>query len=197
MRSILAFVLALACSTTWADAGAEFTYKGVKLGDSIEVFKAALPLYSCDGDRCSFDAKNCERGASVRGAEPEARFKACLDGASFGGAPVTWGSAQFVDGKLAYIRLTIESDFLDLAAGPALEAKFGKPQAIDETPVTNRMGAKFKNWVKTWSYKDQTMRATLRSGTVDKGVVTISNAAFDAMQKSATRKMNQAGANDF
>lgn len=195
MRILVLVGAMLLAATAHAEA---FSYKGVKLGDSIEVFRAALPVYSCDGSRCSYDARTCETSPSANNqSDAASRFKACLDGASFGGAPVTSGSAFFIEGKLASIRLSIESDFLDIAAGPALETRFGKPQSIDDRPVTNRAGAKFKNWIKTWVHEDQTMRATLRSGMVDTGSVTISNAAFDALQKDAFRKANQAGAKDF
>lgn len=195
MRILVLVGAMLLAATAHAEA---FSYKGVKLGDSLEAFQTALSVYSCDGSRCSYDARKCETGPATGGQNDSAsRFKACLDGASFGGAPVTSGNAFFIEGKLASIRLSIESDFLDISAGPALEARFGKPQSIDDRPVTNRAGAKFKNWIKTWVHEDQTMRAALRSGVVDSGSVTISNAAFDALQREAFRKANQTGAKDF
>ncbi|MFN9476357.1 hypothetical protein, partial [Acidovorax sp.] len=165
-----------------------FSYKGVKIGDSLEEFQTALPGYVCNDSRCTFDPRKCEeRLAAKEGGDISSRIKACADGSSFGGAPVKDGHVVFIDGKLAYLRLSIESVFLDMAAGPALETKFGRPQSIDETPATNGAGVKFRNWIKTWAQDGQTMRAALRSGIVDTGSVTITSEAFEKRQREALK----------
>lgn len=172
-----------------------FSYKGVALGSSLSAFSAALPLYKCGEASCTYSRQEC---APVTGSgnsqEFTRRLDECRDGTSYGGALITYGRATFIDGKLASIYLI--SPWME-RLDKALSEKYGSPSAIDTTPVKNKMGAEFPNWVKTWSIGSDRLTVSQRASKIDEGSVLVESAAAIARQTHQQKEQAKSGAKDF
>lgn len=193
MRNLLTMaVLAASALAAHADS---FSYKGVKLGDTIEQFKQALPQYECTDTSCTYIRDSCARVSGLgSSSEYSRKLDECREGTSFGGALVTYGRAEFIDGALA--KLYITSPWMT-QLNDALTGKFGAPTSVDNTPVRNKMGTEFPNWIKTWVLGTDVMVVSQRASKVNEGSVLISGPA--AQEQARTRRQEQikAGAKDF
>lgn len=195
MKKVLtAAVLAVCSLAAQAD---DFSYKGVKLGETMEQFQAALPLYECKGDACTYTRDSC--APNSMGGTTDAfvqRLAECREGTSFGGGLVTYGRAKFIDGKFASLYLIFPMAHARVV-GDALEERYGKPTTIDTKPVKNRAGAEFDNWIKTWAKGDSDLVARLRASQIDEGSVSIRSAAAKAEEQARQQQQTKAGAKDF
>lgn len=187
---------ALAGSALAAHAD-EFSYKGVKLGDTLEQFQAALPLYECRGDSCTYLRTSCAP-VHMRGTVDDfiRRDNECKEGASFGGGMVTYGRAKFTEGKMSSLYLVIPTGHMRVV-GEALAEKYGKPASVDTRPAKNRMGAEFDNWVNTWTQSEVDLVASKRSAKIDEGSVMIRGAVAKADERARQQEQTKAGAKDF
>jgi len=195
MKKVLIAAALAACSCmVMAD---DFSYKGVKLGDSMEQFQAALPLYQCKDDACTYIRDSCAPTYMRGGAAAfEQKLAECREGTSFGGGMLNYGKAKFIDGKFSSLYMIFPIAHARVV-GDALEEKYGKPTTIDTKPVKNRAGAEFDNWVKTWAKGDSELVARLRASKIDEGSVSISNAAAKAEEQARQQQQTKAGAKDF
>lgn len=191
-RFVIAATLAASALAAHADS---FSYKGVKLGDTMEQFKQALPLYECTATSCTYIRDSCARVSGLgSSAEFSRKLDACREGTSFGGALVTYGRAEFIDGVLA--KLYITSPWMTQLSD-ALTDKFGAPTSVDNTPVRNKMGAEFPNWIKTWALGTDVMVASQRASNINEGSVLISGPAALEQAKARKQEQTKAGAKDF
>ncbi|ABX36745.1 hypothetical protein Daci_4114 [Delftia acidovorans SPH-1] len=195
MKNLIIAAAFAACSlTALAD---DFSYKGVSLGASMEQFQAALPLYQCKDDACTYTRDSCAPTYMRGGAAAfEQKLAECREGTSFGGGMVTYGRAKFIDGKFSSLYLIFPIAHARVV-GDALEEKYGKPATIDTKPVKNRAGAEFDNWVKTWAKGDSDLVARLRASQIDEGSVSIRSAAAKAEEQARQQQQTKAGAKDF
>ncbi|GEM_PF-2114626 len=192
MKTIAALCLALATMAAHAE---EFSYKGVKLGESMEAFKEALPLYKCSQDSCTYLRQECAPVSGTGSSQDfSRRLEECREGTSYGGALVSYGRASFIDGKLASIYLV--SPWME-RVGRSLPEKYGAPTSTDDSPVKNKMGAEFPNWVKTWNNGGSRLIASLRGSKLDEGFILIESAAAIASQKQQEKDQAKTGAKDF
>lgn len=196
MKKIALGILATtACIAAVAQPAEALSYKGVKLGESMESFKAALPLYKCNDAACTYLRQEC---APVTGAgssqDFSRRLEECREGTSYGGALVSYGRATFIDGRLASIYLV--SPWMERLNG-VLTEKYGPPTATDNTPVKNKMGAEFSNWVKTWKLGADRLTASQRSSKLDEGSILIESAEALESQKQRLKEQAKTGSKDF
>ncbi len=182
------------CVTTGAMANG-FSYKGVKLGDSMEQFQQALPHFECRGEHCTYSRDRCAP-VTARGSTADftRRLDECREGTSFGGALVTYGRVTFIEGKIAQIYLT--SPWMK-QIDEVLVAKFGNPSFVDTAPVRSKVGVEYPNWIKTWNLGSEKLTAALRASSINEGSVLISGAAMQEREKSLQRERIQSGAKDF
>lgn len=172
-----------------------FSYKGVKIGDSLDSFQAALPYFKCSSSECTYSAASCEMDLKAKGSGDTTRnFDTCMNANSYGGAFITFGMAKFHEGKLSEIYLT--SPWMS-RINSALVEKYGQPSSIDNTPVQNKMGAEFDNWVKTWKMGSDQLVAKLRAGSVKEGSVLILGEAAMKLRAKQQQEQAKSGAKDF
>ena len=195
MKVFLTLLAALAVPL--AAQAEDFSYKGVNLGASMEEFQAALPLYQCKDDACTYTRDSCAPTYMRGGAAAfEQKLAECREGTSFGGGMVNYGRAKFIDGKFSSLYLIFPIAHARVV-GDALEEKYGKPATVDAKPVKNRAGAEFDNWVKTWTKGDADLVARLRASQIDEGSVSIRSAAAKAEEQARQQQQTKAGAKDF
>lgn len=195
MRKIFA-VAALAALALSAKAN-DFSYKGVKLGATMDQFQAGLPLYECREDACTYTRSSCAPVHMKGSTEDfERRMAECKDGTSFGGGMVIYGRAQFIEGKLSSLYLVLPTSHARLA-GDALEENYGKPTSVDAKPVKNRAGVEFDNWVKIWTEGDTDLIVRRRASQIDEGSVSIRGAAAKAEEQARKNRQTKSGAKDF
>lgn len=170
-----------------------FSYKGVRIGDSLARFKSKLPLYECKNGYCSFSKSSCE---SSYHQGPKGSIKECTEGTSYGGSSPSRGFVTFIDGKVASINLTLESNqipMLDII----LREKYGKAKTIDNTVFMNKVGTQFPNTKRTWLIEGETLITTLRSSVVDEGMVEIRGKAEQQRSIEAAQKRIHKNKQDF
>lgn len=188
-------ILIIAFASITSHAQERFTYKGIKLGASIDEFQAALPYYRCAANTCTYLLDSCAPFPSTGSSDDVTkRFSECLDGTSYGGERINYGRASFIDGKLARIYLT--SSEMDLIDNALLE-KYGKPASVDNTPVINKMGTKFSNWVKTWKSGTERLVVSQRADKIDEGYIAIFGSAAINDHRSRMKEQAKRGAKDF
>lgn len=196
MKTIAIGILAAtACIAAPAQQAEALSYKGVKLGESMESFKAALPLYKCNETACTYLRQECAPLSGTGSSQDfSRRLEECREGTSYGGALVSYGRATFIDGRLASIYLV--SPWME-RLDRVLSEKYGPPTSTDTTPVKNKMGAEFSNWVKTWSRGDDRLTASQRSSKLDEGSILIESAEALENQKQKMKEQAKTGAKDF
>ncbi len=73
---------------------------------------------------------------------------------------------MFNDGKMAAVSgVTPSSKFSEISS--AFEAKYGKPNKVEEGVWQNRLGAKFENITKIWVFSDGFLELVARGDKVD------------------------------
>lgn len=179
----------------------QITYKGATLRASKSEFSAKLPLYQCADTRCTFNRAECQ--GSSTGILDKAIFDAynkrgneCKNGASFGGALVTRGSAMFGESGLSEVDLVVPASQMNQLS-ESVESKYGAPSSTDATPTRTRAGVEHQNWVKTWNVGIDILILEMRSGRVDEGRVLL--ATHERMMESEARRKKriEAGGKDF
>lgn len=198
---LAASVAAAMLASGHASSAEPFSYKGVRLGDTVETFTSKLPDYSCKGTACTFSMDLC-RGSSV-GILDKAVLDAyvkrgddCRNRTSFGGSLVTNGRAEFRDGVLVSVSLTLPTSHVE-RLGEVLATTFGDPASTDSTPIKNRMGVEFPSWQKIWTQPGGTLLVALRAGRVDEGMVILQSEAEAMRQAEHRKKSVEAGSKDF
>lgn len=192
MKNILLMALMLGAGT-YAGA-ADFSYKGVKLGDSMEVVKEKLPTYRCTAEMCDYSMKICvSKGDVLRDDGIRSR---CDASASFGGAWVTNGTISFADGAVGRIHLGIVQRLLNDVSG-ALTVAYGPPTGESEKEMKNKAGATFPSWIKTWEAEGQTLELHQRLYDLDTGGVIIQSQAYSEAAKKKAADKAQQGSKDF
>lgn len=196
-RSVLtAILLMTGLPCAFATGPEALSYKGVKLGATSAEFQEKLPDYKCSG-HCSYEQKACfGHSAGLSQEAYAAKLKACDEGASFGGVPISDGFATIRDGVFANLILTIDTAYMDHLLS-AVETRYGKPTETSDKPFANGYGAQLRNWQKTWKVGSDQMVLTLRSGRADQGSVKLVSAAMLKAIAEQKTKQAQQGSKDF
>jgi hypothetical protein len=184
-RTAYALLIALIATATNIGAqGPPLEIKGVPIGASMDELQAKIPGFTCAASGCillvsSYVSKQCGSGASsnclLKAWEP----------LKFGPAFPKYYRAEFKDGKLARVSVTIDQGL----AGQviiALTEKYGKPSTDDVKSIQNRAGATFDNRVATWVRDDGEIKVEQRSGSINDGDVTISAKGYN---EAATKEI--------
>lgn len=163
-----------------------YDFKGVSIGASEAELVALTPGIKCGA------SKIADRSCEVFNGQPM----------KYGGLPMapaqyfTYGpttllnyTAEFFDGKLAYVQL----EFPHVSYGdmvPALTVKFGPPTARRVAKLQNRMGATIEGVEYTWSADGQLVELEEYLGDINTSVIRIRTADFWA--KVAAKKKERA-----
>lgn len=178
--------LTIACTAGLAHAQDMFSYKGVTLGTPIAEYQATFPDHPCRGNSCSYDAQACSSSAAgLYGGAHTAAVQTCTDRSSFGGAYVSFGTADFRDGKLVHINLTIPSGHID-GLFAALRERYGTPKSMSDEPFTSRGGVTSPNVLATWETGDAVLQVVRHSFRLGSGNATLSTKA-EIEQRAADR----------
>lgn len=102
-----------------------------------------------------------------------------------------------VDGRLDEINLFFASDrYQDVRR--AMEAKYGKPQRVDRSPVQTKAGTLFHNETATWKRPDRAeISLTMRAGDVNTSLVMLQSAAAVADSNADFKKREAARKGDL
>lgn len=187
MRTILAAVLLAGVSAAWAAPGADFTYKGLKVGDSAQVVREKLPTYQCREASCEYSMRECVR-AMARDA--------CDTSASFGGAWVNNGIIRLHEGKVIAITLYFTQSMVAAVADASAQA-FGAPGTDEVKEFQTRAGVKAPSWNKVWSNGDQALQVAQRVGDIETGMASITSAEGRAILEQARKARAEKGSKDF
>lgn len=136
-------------------AQAEMELKGLRLGTTEREAVERFASIQCRDSETSHADRICLVAAT---STPELMTLA--------EQPVRYWSLSFKGERLALITANLPTDHYD-AIAEALEAKYGKPTARREPPLTNRMGARFANTTVEWSRGDERLTAERYGGDVD------------------------------
>jgi len=202
MRVVLTFLSMIAVAPAWPQSD-DLTYKGVPLGASVAEYKAKLPDQSChkkgDLEWCFYEYEQCtyskERGKTYMRL-PVNDIMACRARNSFGGLSTINAQAEFPDGKLSFIRFTIESSSFESLAAAATE-KLGNPTSVINSTVQTRSGAKFENSQMTWVRTSMVFTATKYSETIDKGYAVLTTPQEHKRKLEELETRTKKGAKDF
>ena len=184
------FFIILHYLTTNALAASDFiTYKGVTIGSSLEEYKAKLPDHDCNGSgNCIYFAiASCTKPSAQTDKSTDA-VGACITRNSFGGVFVDSVQSSFINGNLAAIEITINSNFFD-GLVDTLSLRFGKPKKTEVFEVKNKLGAVFLNKKIDWVADETVFSIEKYGGSINKsvGYLTSTNELF----RKETERVNQ------
>lgn len=180
------FAMAIAMPALAADP---LTFKGIALGTPRAEVLAALPVVSCQGDRCAWaPPESCHRPL------PPDDF--CYKAFSYGGVMPDFGAVTFRDGQLVQVVIGFRSErFAELAA--AMLERFGSAKQDETGQVQNRMGATFENRRLGWVSGRAALSIVQRTGSVDQGSVSLVDLDYAAGLPDERARAAKAGAKDL
>lgn len=175
MKAILAATIIAAAFAAPAHAESPLEIRGVALGDSLEQLSAIHP-----SARCSLaDREVSDDTCTIRG---------------YGSVDDAFVMYIIVDGKVESAAVLMDSASLP-GTLLAMKAKFGEP-SIDDSTVTNAMGASFRNRKATWTTDAGRIVAEERVGRIDKAQIKMESIAGvrASMQRFKAAKAAEAAA---
>ena len=185
------FVVAIAALLWVGVAQAQgFSYKGLKLGDSVSAVREKLPTYRCTATYCEYSMPQCVS------ATASSTRKACDASASFGGAWVNTGFIQLHEGKVSDILITFTQEALAEAVEAAVQA-YGQPSSTESVEVQARGCAKVPSWTKRWGGKDDRLVMVQRFVDINTGAAQITNSASRERFEQGRKDRAAKGSRDF
>lgn len=136
------------------------TFKGVAIGADRAAVVAAFPSLSSGTPPCEAGWCYLNPSRSCSYVDPEA--SQCFKELSYGGILPQLISFTFRDGRLINVLVVVKAEQFDDLVKP-MQMRFGKPSALDATPVQNRMGATFDQLVMRWHRDGVFMSARKRN----------------------------------
>lgn len=173
-------------------AAADFSYKGLRIGDPATEVQAKLPDYRVGALPSFFEYRDydgCLKLASSSSAMDE-----CSARVSVGGAHIQEGRISVQDGVVRNIELSIYGGYAAALEGSLVEA-YGQPVKLDRPVFKNRMGAEFQGYLGRWETETDVM-TYFRNG--DKSnTLRITSKAEEQKRMQQERDRVKAGAKDF
>lgn len=185
MRNLL-IMAAIAASTLTAHAD-EFSYKGVRLGDSTEVVREKLPAYECSGSSCTYSMRRCV-GKSSRSA--------CDAGTSFAGQWVEFGLIMLRDQKVSRIYLETPKGYMPGVADAVTQA-YADPVSNEVLEVKTKGGASHQSWRKSWTKGDEMLTLNAIGPNINTGSIMLSSKQEEQAAAAERQEKAKTGAKDF
>lgn len=183
-----AFLIAAALAASALAAHAEnFSYKGIKLGDSSEAVKERLPAYRCSGESCTY---------SMRGCVDKSSRSACDAGTSFAGQWVGFGLIMLRDQKVSRIYLEAPKGYMSGVADAVAQA-YGDPASSEVLEVKTKGGASHQSWRKSWSKGDEMLTLNAIGPDINTGSIMLSSKQEEQAAAAERQEKAKAGAKDF
>lgn len=200
LRIVAAILLITTNSFVFAAEPDALSYKGVRLGASMDEFRENLPDYLCTNTNCTYKKYTCD-GAPVNASKEamdlfSVRSNLCRTRTSFGGAMVNDGFALFQNRRFSKLILTIPSLHMEALLN-SVEQRYGKPKSSNEISFINSMGVTFPNWQKTWVIGNDYLTLILRVGRVDEGSAVLTSGAQAKAEDEERANQTQKGSKDF
>jgi hypothetical protein len=179
----------------------DLTYKGAPLGASITEYKSKLPDQECDDKygSCSYLRDTCVR-AAIRGKmiaeEVTEGISACDKRNSFGGVTVDFAHANFREGKLVEISLTINERSFDALTGAVTE-RLGKPTKVIDSAIQTRGGATLQNREMIWERPSMVLTVERYGSTIEKGSAILTTPQERDRRIAEREAAKKKGAKDF
>lgn len=180
MKKLIALTLAAGFASVHA---ADFSYKGVKMGDEATVAAERLPDYTRSvAQSLSYSAEKCE-----------ATKQDCLSRNSFAGAKVNSGGIFFHNGRVDTLALQLSAAERGIVV-QAVKDAYGPPIHEEEPVYQNAFGAKFPGYSAVWQSDASYMQISIR-GDDKLSVMIESNARRD--RRAASRRPATPASKDF
>lgn len=181
-------IAALALSLSYGAIAAEpFSYKGVRLGDSIDLVKEKLPTYRCNQNSCEYSMAICV-GATTR--------EACDASASIGGVWIKNGFIKLRDSQVSEVILLIKTDLAQTTAEAIVQA-YGLPVSTENKEARTKAGGVLPSWEKTWQSGEQTLVVKKIFSDINTSGVIISSASSKRQEEESRKEKALKGAKDF
>lgn len=166
---------------------------------------AVAPLICCAAEEPPIEFKSIRIGSKTADLPNHWRceFKktkfsdtACIASKeTIAGVPVKLGIVYALDYKVNVISILFgSSDYLQIKL--ALVEKYGVGD-VNDSEVTNRLGARFDNQTVTWTDSANVMTLSKRSGSVDKGSLIIRSKAAASELRERMESESKVNANDL